>query len=557
MSGLEVAHVMLKGTATAVNILRMIIHHVREDKRAAKLVRRAKQKFASITSTISEYANVINECEQLRPIMYKCINDMSCVSGELRKLCNKISMRTAPIRVAEATPTAEQLDRIVFQLEILETRIENCCTAAVSISSQKLECENIKTLIKSKQKSNVSASDVLVVEAPNASFNHGLSQLMEVMWTEQVFSPTLRLLLENSETAQMLEDLGSISIAGFLRRAGCNLCFENFAPENQYGKGVWFLQLASDLESSFARYWMGYKNYEKNDYRSAVEHLLFAFRMERQSSSDFLLAELYLNGYCGLEQRHMAIGYLEQGMLKGDKYCSEMLALCKLTGFGTEKNGEEALRMAKATESNETTRLVDGVCHFYGIGTRKSENKAQAAFSESFKLVDDDQLKIRLMRKGLIFKCVLHFAKLNVMSACEFLSDVLMHVAARNPKYDKHYRKWTRKAADLGCLRLQNQYAYCCEKGWYGETSKLDAFWYYRLAAIQGDADAQLKVARLYLHGVGVCRDLNKTMFYLNSAYLSGSNHISEEVLKLRTLINEEKLNTTRPATPLVVFKTV
>eukprot|EP00171_Calliarthron_tuberculosum_P013486 IDg13486t1 len=91
MSGFEVVHAIIKVTSASFKILSSIAMRIEEDKRSAKLTRRAKRKFRSIRNIISEHRVVVDKCVQLysqklHSIMRKYINDMSSINRELSEL---------------------------------------------------------------------------------------------------------------------------------------------------------------------------------------------------------------------------------------------------------------------------------------------------------------------------------------------------------------------------------------------------------------------------------------------------------------------------------------
>eukprot|EP00171_Calliarthron_tuberculosum_P018293 IDg18293t1 len=92
-----------------------------------------RRKVCEIEKLISEHRSAVDECLQLHSILRKCTNNMDGINRDLSALCSQVSVKLAPLRVAEAFSTGETLDRIVSRIEHLETRIDTCCAAAVSM----------------------------------------------------------------------------------------------------------------------------------------------------------------------------------------------------------------------------------------------------------------------------------------------------------------------------------------------------------------------------------------------------------------------------------------
>lgn len=151
ISGLEDAQAILKRTSTAIKIISTIKCPVEEDKRSTKLLGHARRKVVYMIDTISKNTSAIDEHKQLCSIMLKCTKNKYRLNREITKLADKFSEMVTPHLLAEAIVTADQLDRILSQLKILETRIEIFCTTALTISGQVVESEKIKTLIETKQ----------------------------------------------------------------------------------------------------------------------------------------------------------------------------------------------------------------------------------------------------------------------------------------------------------------------------------------------------------------------------------------------------------------------
>eukprot|EP00171_Calliarthron_tuberculosum_P004589 IDg4589t1 len=205
--------------------------------------------------------------------------------------------------------------------------------------------------------------------------------------------------------------------------------------------------------------------------------------------------------------------FIEKASQTGDQFVIECTALCKMTGNGTKQDQERSFRMASSNESTSDMWLVLGACHFYGIGTLRSKRKARDAFPKTiidlqydFRLTTAEGLK----QNPLVLGYLKHFAELDELAASELFSVYLCHLAREESSYADEAMKWTQRAANLDSMYCQHQYASLCEDVRFGEIRKSEAYRYYRLAAKQGYNDAQLAVARFYMNGIGVSRDLNK-----------------------------------------------
>eukprot|EP00171_Calliarthron_tuberculosum_P022764 IDg22764t1 len=158
-----------------------------------------------------------------------------------------------------------------------------------------------------------------------------------------------------------------------------------------------------------------------------------------------------------------AMNLIEQAAKNGDEEALQYYTLYKLTGRGTKQNREEAFRLALANESSIGMWLIIGVCHFYGIGTKKV--RAKRGLLSQNQWADSDMnpfiFSSCFETKSLILLGYLrHFAELNDIAACEFYSSYLCDMAEyEDLSYAKEALKWSRKTADLGSKYFQFEYA--------------------------------------------------------------------------------------------------
>eukprot|EP00171_Calliarthron_tuberculosum_P022701 IDg22701t1 len=262
---------------------------------------------------------------------------------------------------------------------------------------------------------------------------------------------------------------------------------------------------------------MGWFRYMQKDHNSATEHAFVGYKMSSRGSCDIFI-HLHLNGGLDPRKQRQAMKCIEKEVQCGNESALECNALCELTGYKTNKNGEEAFRLASVNESAGYMWLVLGMCHFYGIGTRRSMSKARAALPKSIGDVSSPYLFIlddAFKQNPLLLGYLRHFAELDEMVACELLSLYLINSEFEESSYAEEALKWTQRAADKGSMYCQYHYASMIEFGNFCDINMQKAYHFYRIAAEQGDEFSQLEVARLLIDGVGVIQDLSKAEYYL------------------------------------------
>eukprot|EP00171_Calliarthron_tuberculosum_P018324 IDg18324t1 len=249
MSGFEVAHAIIKVTSTSFKILSRIATCIDEDKRSARLTRRAKQKLHAIKNTIAEHRVAVDRCVQLHSIMRKYISDMDSINRELSELCDQVSKKIAPIRVADAVSTSAAFDRIVCRIENFETRIDSFCTAAVSMQAQNnaevAKLKQIEALIQSIHSLDVGAVDVQALVVHSDAFHCSSSETIQMNRTELVFVPRLNLSSKDTKTLHDLGDLDFLPIADSLVEAGATLFHGLRSVNCNDEEALRFLTLAS------------------------------------------------------------------------------------------------------------------------------------------------------------------------------------------------------------------------------------------------------------------------------------------------------------------------
>eukprot|EP00171_Calliarthron_tuberculosum_P018325 IDg18325t1 len=122
--------------------------------------------------------------------------------------------------------------------------------------------------------------------------------------------------------------------------------------------------------------------YSQEDYISAAEHAIVGCEMGDLQSSE-VLVRLYKNRHLDSKKRRKCIKLIRKVAQNGNEDAPDFAVMRKLVESKTKQDREEAFRMAKAADQSATSRLILGICYFYGFGTLKSEEKARASFPES------------------------------------------------------------------------------------------------------------------------------------------------------------------------------
>ena len=99
---------------------------------------------------------------------------------------------------------------------------------------------------------------------------------------------------------------------------------------------------------------------------------------------------------------------------------------------------------------------------------------------------------------------------------------------------------WTRKAAEQGHARAQNNLGDYYENGEGVEQSYVQAFYWYEKAAKQGDKYAQHSVGVFYRDGKGVKQDNENAIWWLKMAIRNGRSEAVEDLKKCQGLQFEQ-----------------
>ncbi|MDE6408374.1 MAG: SEL1-like repeat protein, partial [Anaeroplasmataceae bacterium] len=308
-----------------------------------------------------------------------------------------------------------------------------------------------------------------------------------------------------------------------------NLSHYYYIEENDEESIKW-LKLAAKNGNTFAQYVLGeYYFYGLMGCEEKLEEGIKWYKLASENgnlNAQSILGHFYLTGFRGCEKNkeegikllrlaakngHEDVQYqlghyyfygkvVEQSYEEAFKWflkasensmiAKEELAKCYFYGLGTDKNLELAVTLYKECSFySSTAQCALGYCYYKGLGVKKNKEEAIKCFRKAF---DDAN----------------PFAKYN-LEQCKHNLEV---------KSVEEIIEFSKKMAPEGNPVAQNILGYCYQQelGGFGhdleefEHDRDEALKWYRLAAEQGNADAQYNLSEYYRCG----QEENKEEFY-------------------------------------------
>lgn len=248
-------------------------------------------------------------------------------------------------------------------------------------------------------------------------------------------------------------------------------------------------------------YRMGYaveknKNYATKLLQKNLEALKEMCKTEDVTALYFLSFNL-LYGIGMNENIEEAVRLLEIGSYKGDTSCSVLLAECYLNGWGGVENKEKAFRMLYGLKMlNKKGNFLLGRCYYHGIGTEQDFFKAVEYFKKA--------------------------ANLNHGTAKDYLGDCYYNGQGVNQNFSEA-AKWYKDAADNNKKgNSAHSLAFMYFNGEGIPEDKQKAVEYWRIAADNGITQAQRIISREYISGEYLKKDYIKAKEYIEMAAEQG-----------------------------------
>ena len=101
------------------------------------------------------------------------------------------------------------------------------------------------------------------------------------------------------------------------------------------------------------------------------------------------------------------------------------------------------------------------------------------------------------------------------------------------PKNDAEAVKWYRKAAEQGLAQAQVELAICCQRGQGTAKNAQEGVKWLKKAAVQSDAEAQFRLGVCYYNGAGVGQNLSEALRWMRLAVQNGSGDAKQMLKKL------------------------
>ena len=221
----------------------------------------------------------------------------------------------------------------------------------------------------------------------------------------------------------------------------------------------------------------------------------------------------------------------------------EYIAYLYLTGFGVDKNEQEAFNWYKKAVENDNKDAYFGLaeCYYYAIGTRKDDQLAIKYYKLPADLGDRDAL-YKLANAyfygqddALDYQQAMKIYKNNFGDDPDAIYNMgYMYYNGLGCEEDKKKAFDLYKlAAQMGNSKAYNDLANMYFLGEEVEQNYAQAFKYYAQAAKLGEDAASYNLAESYFYGTGIKVDRKKAILFYKKAASQGS---SEAEYKLGTL---------------------
>lgn len=510
MSGLEVLGTFLACLDTAVQAVALLRRHWDAQRRVGKLLAKASKKLSSIRETAAVFSDV--SVELVGWVYRKNLNEITNISELLSSLAHRIAGMSRLRRLATSVESVCKIEETLRRLTALEMHIETCGSHATAVSSVAGQVAALHGKIDEIQAASVNATaGALVCGA-------GLV-------------PTARVSARDTDLLRRYGMVGRVPAAESLRRVATALLGE----EKQ--EAVRFLKLASGMGDVMARRQLGWVHYSDGEPRAAEYEWREAQHMgDRDSVRQ--LGRLYLSGKLGAREAE-GVRELETASVLGDEWATYYLALCKMSGVGTEQCDVEAFTLVSSFEKRPFGRALTRMCHFHGVGTVRDKARAGGALDdvEIGYLVVFEALREQAFER--VVGMLMAFFKFVGEDGCGHAAFALAHMYNYMVRggNQKEAAMWYARGAELGHCDAQVMYAECCEFGVGVQREMKSAFVFYQRAADQGHVASQLKVAKCYMEGDGVRRDVVMAQIYLRRAGMCDRSEVRVESSRLLKIL--------------------
>lgn len=274
-----------------------------------------------------------------------------------------------------------------------------------------------------------------------------------------------------------------------------------------YTRAVFWFSMAAKLGDTQAIFFLAlccYMSYGTPEYTKNACNIILEYAKNEVPEAEFIIGYFHMHGQIIPRDYNTAISWLEKSVMHGYKDASKYICECKRLKANYNTDAKISVNN---TQSNTLTK----------IKSNKKKSRTNTEAPNQFNTINNSY--------NNEIKKIMQSANTGNSVSQNKLGELFEKGNTKN-NIHQNYREavlWYKKAAVQGLAQAQYNLGRMYYNGTGTEQSFLNAFYWYDKAAMQGSTDAKCNIAYMYEHGQGIEKNSLKALRWYKEAAMQGS----------------------------------